>query len=107
MASLNQVQSMRTLRVLEAAAFLCTISSALPAQGWIDPVRPPSGPQVLNGAVERLRRRVVPQQRADAERGDVSLPAPRRRRLLELLTLAGGPGAARRSDGRGAGPRHL
>jgi len=58
MASLNQVQSMRTLRVLEAAAFLCTISSALPAQGWIDPVRPPSGPQVLNGAVERLRSAV-------------------------------------------------
>src|SRR6058998_2680664 len=49
---------MRTLRVLEAAAFLCTISSALPAQGWIDPVRPPSGPQVLNGPVERLRSAV-------------------------------------------------
>src|SRR6266566_1975619 len=49
---------MRTLRVLEAAALLCTISSALPAQGWIDPVRPPSGPQVLNGPVERLRSAV-------------------------------------------------
>ena len=46
---------MRTLRVLGAAASLCVFSSALPAQGWIDPVRPPVGPQVQTGPVERLR----------------------------------------------------
>src|SRR5256714_15237981 len=49
---------MRTSRVLLAAVFLGTISSALPAQGWIDPVRPPPGPQVPNGPIERLRSAV-------------------------------------------------
>jgi Ca-activated chloride channel family protein len=49
---------MRTSRVFGAAALLCTISSALPAQGWIDPVRPPSVPQVPNGPIERLRSAV-------------------------------------------------
>src|SRR3989441_11936079 len=49
---------MRTMRVLGAAALLCTISSALLAQGWIDPVRPPPGPQVPNGPIERLRSAV-------------------------------------------------
>src|SRR5712664_672466 len=137
---------MRTSRVLGAAVFLCTISSALLAQGWIDPERPVR--QVSNGPIERLRsavqvsisgrvarvtveewfrnngpvlnegmyhfppRRgagsdtsprsardrchgggVVPQQRSRAERGDVSLPAPRRGGLLELLALAGRSGA--------------
>src|SRR5467141_1450753 len=47
---------MRTSRVLGAAALLCIISSALPAQGWIDPVRPV--PQVPNGPIERLRSAV-------------------------------------------------
>jgi Ca-activated chloride channel family protein len=47
---------MRTSRVLGAAALLCIISSALPAQGWIDPVRPI--PQVPNGPIERLRSAV-------------------------------------------------
>src|SRR5881392_3825408 len=51
----NQVQSMRTSRVLAAVVFLCIISAALAAQGWIDPVRPPPGPQVSNGPIERLR----------------------------------------------------
>src|SRR5467141_1813758 len=49
---------MRTSRVLAAAVFLCTISSALLAQGWIDPLRPPPGPQVPNGLIERLRSAV-------------------------------------------------
>jgi Ca-activated chloride channel family protein len=49
---------MRTLRVLGAAVSLCVFSSALPAQGWIDPVRPPVGPQVQTGPVERLRSAV-------------------------------------------------
>ena len=49
---------MRTLRVLGAVALLCAISSTLPAQGWIDPVRPPIGPQVQTGPVERLRSAV-------------------------------------------------
>src|SRR5216684_5187808 len=47
---------MRTSRVLAAAAFLCTISSALLAQGWIDPERPV--PQFPNGSIERLRSAV-------------------------------------------------
>src|SRR5712664_373749 len=47
---------MRTSRVLGAAVFLCTISSALLAQGWIDPERPV--PQVSNGPIERLRSAV-------------------------------------------------
>jgi Ca-activated chloride channel family protein len=47
---------MRTSRVLGAAAFLCTISSALLAQGWIDPERPV--PQFPNGSIERLRSAV-------------------------------------------------
>src|SRR5467141_1084218 len=47
---------MRTSRVLGAAALLCIISSALAAQGWIDPVRPI--PQVPNGPIERLRSAV-------------------------------------------------
>src|SRR6266481_1084698 len=47
---------MRTSRVFGAAVFLCTISSALLAQGWIDPVRPI--PQVPNGPIERLRSAV-------------------------------------------------
>ena len=47
---------MRTSRVLGAAALLCIFSSALPAQGWIDPVRPI--PQVPNGPIERLRSAV-------------------------------------------------
>jgi len=46
---------MRTSRVLGVAAVLCTISSALLAQGWIDPVRPI--PQ-SNGRIERLRSTV-------------------------------------------------
>src|SRR2546427_50316 len=41
---------MRTSRVLGAAVVLCTISSALFAQGWIDPVRPV--PQLPNGPGE-------------------------------------------------------
>jgi len=41
---------------LGAAVFLCTISSALLAQGWIDPERPV--PQVSNGPIERLRSAV-------------------------------------------------
>src|SRR5467141_4048321 len=49
---------MHTSRVFGAAVFLCTISSALLAQGWIDPVRPPPGPQVPNGPIERLRSAV-------------------------------------------------
>ena len=47
---------MRTSRVLRAAVFLCTISSALLAQGWIDPERPV--PQLPNGPIERLRSAV-------------------------------------------------
>src|SRR2546427_530900 len=47
---------MRTSRVLGAAVVLCTISSALFAQGWIDPVRPV--PQLPNGPIERLRSAV-------------------------------------------------
>src|SRR5467141_1823315 len=47
---------MRMSRLLGAAALLCIISSALPAQGWIDPVRPV--PQVPNGPIERLRSAV-------------------------------------------------
>ena len=47
---------MRTSRVLGAAVFLCTISSALLAQGWIDPERPV--PQLPNGPIERLRSAV-------------------------------------------------
>ncbi|PYO71091.1 MAG: hypothetical protein DMD64_15860, partial [Gemmatimonadetes bacterium] len=43
-------------RVLGAVALLCTLSSLLVAQGWIDPVRPV--PQDLNGRVERLRSAV-------------------------------------------------
>src|SRR6266852_631236 len=43
---------MRTSRGLGAAALLFIISSALPAQGWIDPVRPI--PQVPNVPLERL-----------------------------------------------------
>src|SRR6266478_6186405 len=46
---------MRTSRVLGVAAVLCTISSALLAQGWIDPVRPT--PQ-SNGRIERIRSTV-------------------------------------------------
>ncbi len=46
---------MRTSRVLGVAAVLCTISSALLAQGWIDPVRPI--PQ-NSGRIERLRSTV-------------------------------------------------
>jgi Ca-activated chloride channel family protein len=42
---------MRTSRVFGAAALLYTISSALLAQGWIDP-------QVPNGPIERLRSAV-------------------------------------------------
>ena len=49
---------MRTSRVLAAIVFLCTISSASAAQGWIDPVRPPPGPPVSNGPIERLRSAV-------------------------------------------------
>ena len=49
---------MRTSRVLAAVVFLCTISAALAAQGWIDPVRPPPGPPVSNGPIERLRSAV-------------------------------------------------
>ena len=47
---------MRTSRVLGAAVFLCTISSALLAQGWIDPERPV--PQLPNEPIERLRSAV-------------------------------------------------
>ena len=47
---------MRTSRLLGATFFLCTISSALLAQGWIDPERPV--PQVPNGPIERLRSAV-------------------------------------------------
>jgi len=47
---------MHTSRVFGAAVFLCTISSALLAQGWIDPVRPV--PQIPNGPIERLRSAV-------------------------------------------------
>ncbi len=43
-------------RVLGAVALLCSLSSLLVAQGWIDPVRPV--PQDLNGRVERLRSAV-------------------------------------------------
>src|SRR5947199_113162 len=43
-------------RVLGAVALLCTLSSLLVAQGWIDPVRPV--PQDLDGRVERLRSAV-------------------------------------------------
>ncbi|HKC39005.1 MAG TPA: hypothetical protein VKC15_05645, partial [Gemmatimonadales bacterium] len=46
---------MRSSRVLGVAAVLCTISSALLAQGWIDPVRPI--PQ-NNPRIERLRSTV-------------------------------------------------
>src|SRR6267154_3951641 len=46
---------MRSSRVLGVAAVLCTISSALFAQGWIDPVRPI--PQ-NNPRIERLRSTV-------------------------------------------------
>jgi Ca-activated chloride channel family protein len=48
---------MRTSRVLAAAVLLCTLSSGLLAQGWIDPVRPPV-PPVQNGPIERLRSAV-------------------------------------------------
>src|SRR6266702_2869255 len=47
---------MQCSRVLGAVALLCTLSSAVYAQGWIDPVRPV--PQDLNGRVERLRSAV-------------------------------------------------
>src|SRR6266545_1828295 len=47
---------MRTSHVLGAAALLCIISSSLPAQGWIDPIRPI--PQNPNGRIERLRSAV-------------------------------------------------
>ena len=47
---------MQCSRVLGAVALLCTLSSPLVAQGWIDPVRPV--PQDLNGRVERLRSAV-------------------------------------------------
>src|SRR5712671_7753148 len=50
---------MRMSRVFGAVVVsVCTISSALLGQGWIDPVRPPSGPQVSNGPIERLRSAV-------------------------------------------------
>src|SRR3954470_19912847 len=45
---------MRSTRVLGAAALLCTLSSSLAAQGWIDPIRP-----TPNGRVERLRSTVL------------------------------------------------
>src|SRR6266581_504121 len=47
---------MQCSRVLGAVALLCTLSSPVYAQGWIDPVRPV--PQDLNGRVERLRSAV-------------------------------------------------
>src|SRR5438094_9172151 len=47
---------MQSLRVLGVAALLGTFTSVLPAQGWIDPVRPV--PQVPNGPIERLRSAV-------------------------------------------------
>ncbi len=47
---------MQCSRVLGAVALLCSLSSPLVAQGWIDPVRPV--PQDLNGRVERLRSAV-------------------------------------------------
>src|SRR5437870_3101528 len=47
---------MQCSRVLGAVALLCTLSSPVYAQGWIDPRRPV--PQDLNGRVERLRSAV-------------------------------------------------
>jgi len=47
---------MAVSRVLGAVALLCTLTSPLLAQGWIDPVRPI--PQGLNPRVERLRSAV-------------------------------------------------
>src|SRR2546427_9757704 len=47
---------MGTSRVLGAAFFLCTISSALLAPGWTDAERPV--PEVPNGPIERLRSAV-------------------------------------------------
>jgi len=49
---------MQCSRVLGAVALLATLSAPLFAQGWIDPVRPPLGPQDLNARVERLRSAV-------------------------------------------------
>ena len=47
---------MQCSRVLGALALLATLASSLPAQGWIDPVRPV--PPDLNPRVERLRSAV-------------------------------------------------
>src|SRR5213594_707113 len=47
---------MQCLRVLGAFALLTTLASSLPAQGWIDPVRPV--PPNVMGRIERLRSTV-------------------------------------------------
>ncbi|HWC72983.1 MAG TPA: VIT domain-containing protein, partial [Gemmatimonadales bacterium] len=47
---------MQASRVLGAAVLLCTFTSALSAQGWIDPIRPV--PPTVVGRIERLRSAV-------------------------------------------------